>query len=172
MGKVHSNKCKMRAKMELETKSSASREDRVLPAPMSNRDFDFFYEGLALGELRVQKCGDCSMVRNPPGPMCPHCRSLKWTALKCSGTGKVFSFTTHHHPPLANFVMPHTIILADMAEGFRLVGGLPGVDSPGIQIGMSVRVQFVRRGDVATFHFLPDANVTASATRASASAAV
>jgi uncharacterized protein len=156
----------------LETKSSASQEDRVLPAPMSNRDFDFFYEGLAFGELRVQKCDDCGMVRNPPGPMCPHCRSLKWTALKCSGTGKVFSFTTHHHPPLANFVMPHTIILADMAEGFRLVGGLPGVDSLGIQVGMSVRVQFVRWGDVATFHFLPDANFTTSATRTSASATV
>jgi uncharacterized OB-fold protein len=139
---------------------------------MSNRDFDFFYEGLALGELRVQKCDDCGMVRNPPGPMCPHCRSLKWTALKCSGTGKVFSFTTHHHPPLANFVMPHTIILADMAEGFRLVGGLPGVDSLGIQVGMSVRVQFVRWGDVATFHFLPDAIFTTSATRTSASATV
>jgi uncharacterized OB-fold protein len=77
--------------------------------------------------------------------MCPHCRSLKWTALKCSGTGRVFRFTTHHHPPLANFVMPRTILLADMAEGFRLVGGLLG-----IQTGLSVRSQFVRPGDVAT----------------------
>jgi Rubredoxin-like zinc ribbon domain (DUF35_N) len=73
--------------MELETKSSASQEDRVLPASMANRDFDFFYEGLALGEFRIQKCGDCGTVRSPPGPMRPHSRYLKWTALKCSGTG-------------------------------------------------------------------------------------
>jgi uncharacterized OB-fold protein len=140
--------------MELKTKSSASQESRVLPAPMSNRDFDFFYEGLALGELRVQKCDGCGTVRNPPGPMCPHCRSLKWTALKCSGTGKVFSFTTHHHPPLPNFATPHTVILVDMAEGFRLVGRLPQVNTLGIRIGMPVRAEFVRRGEVYTFHFV------------------
>jgi uncharacterized protein len=131
-------------------------KDRSFPAPFSNRDFDFFYQGLANHELRVQKCSDCGTLRNPPGPMCPQCRSLKWTSMISAGTGAVHSFTTHRHPPLPDFPTPHTIVLADMAEGFRLVGSMPGREAREIGIGMQLRVEFARRGNVATFHFVPD----------------
>ncbi|AYH43524.1 OB-fold domain-containing protein [Azoarcus sp. DN11] len=126
---------------------------RPLPVPHSNRDYDFFYQGLEAGKLLVQKCDGCGTVRNPPGPMCPHCHSLKWTPIECRGTGTVYSYTVHYHPPLPNFDSPHAIVLADMSEGFRLIGGLQGARPEDIRIGMPLVVGFERRGEVSTFHF-------------------
>lgn len=127
------------------------RADTSLPKPLSSRDFEFFYEGLRDGKLLVQKCSSCGQVRNPPGPMCPNCRSLEWAALECTGLGTVHSYTIHHHPPLPGFAIPHVMVLADMEEGFRLLGGYAG--SGGIEIGMPLATDFMQCGDTATFQF-------------------
>jgi uncharacterized OB-fold protein len=141
--------------VEQRNRNDVAQADRVLPAPYSNRDYDFFYKGLAARQLLVQKCDGCGELRNPPGPMCPRCRSLRWSALKCAGTGEVYSYTTHRHPPLPSFETPHTIVLAQMSEGFRLIAGLQGNGAEGVQIGMPVSVEFEQRGEVPTFHFVP-----------------
>jgi uncharacterized OB-fold protein len=111
----------------------------------AHRDDGFFHEALSIGELCVQQYHDCAMVSNLPGPMCPHCWSLKWTAMKCSGAGTMFSCTTYDLPPVAGFETPHTIVLADEAEGGHLLGGILGIDPSGIWIGMAVRARCVRR---------------------------
>lgn len=125
--------------------------DRI--APLSNRDFDFFYRGLEQKRLLVQKCSSCGALRNPPGPCCPACRSLDWDALALSGMGTVFSHTVHHHPPLPSFLVPHPVILAEMAEGIRMLGAADGTAPQDISIGAPVSVEFVRRGDRAGFRF-------------------
>lgn len=119
----------------------------------SNRDFDFFYRGLEQKRLLVQKCSACGMLRNPPGPCCPSCQSLDWDALALSGRGTVFSHTVHHHPPLPSFSVPHPVILAEMAEGIRMLGAADGTPPQDISIGAPVSVEFVRRGDQAGFRF-------------------
>ena len=129
--------------------------DHSLPQPLSSRDYEFFYQGLRERKLLVQKCGNCALVRNPPGPMCPRCRSLEWEALECTGRGTVHSYTIHHHPPLPGYDMPHAIVLVDMAEGFRLLGSFAGGGEGEIQIGMPVEIEFMQCGDVSTYQFRP-----------------
>jgi uncharacterized OB-fold protein len=122
-------------------------------APCSNKDFDFFYRGLEQSQVLVQKCARCGTLRNPPSPGCGECRSLEWDAVPLSGEGVVHSFTVHHHPPLPGFATPHPVVLADMAEGIRLIGAMDGTDPDAVKIGMLVRFEFLRRGEVAAFRF-------------------
>jgi uncharacterized OB-fold protein len=122
-------------------------------APLSNRDFDFFYEGLERRELLIQRCDGCGVLRAPPGPACPHCAATAWTAIPAAGRGVLFSYTVHHHPPLPGFETPHPVGLVELAEGVRVVGGLDGTPIDRIEIGMPLEVEFLRRGDVASYRF-------------------
>lgn len=130
--------------------------EKSIPQPMSNRDYEFFYQGLRDHKLLVQKCGNCGAVRNPPGPMCPNCRSLEWAPLECSGRGSVYSYTIHYHPPLPGYDMPHAIALADMAEGFRLLGSFAGAKGSEPSVGMPIKIEFVQSGETATYQFRPE----------------
>lgn len=124
-------------------------------ASCSNRDFDFFYAGLENGQLLIQKCCGCGTLRSLPSPACGRCRSLEWEPTPLSGAGVVYSYTVHHHPPLPGFETPHPIVVAEMAEGVRLVGAMDGAPPEQISIGLPIRVEFIRRGDVAAYRFLP-----------------
>lgn len=122
-------------------------------APCSNRDFDFFYRGLEQGQVLVQKCSGCGTLRNPPSPSCPKCHSLDWASVPLEGSGTVYSYTVHYHPPLPGFAVPHPVVVAEMAEGLRLVGAMDGTAADQISIGLPVRLEFLRRGDMASFRF-------------------
>lgn len=122
-------------------------------APCSNREYDAFYHGLEEQKVVVQKCGGCATLRHPPQPMCPQCQSLEWSGQALSGNGTVFSFVIHRHPPLPDFETPHPIALVEMEEGVRIVAGLDGTPIDEIEIGMPVKAEFLRRGDVASIRF-------------------
>lgn len=125
--------------------------------PVSNRDFDFFYEGLRSHKLLIQQCDACGRLRNPPAPMCPYCQSLGWTPNEVSGRGTVYSFTIHHRPPLPYFAVPHPIVLVDLAEGVRMVGAYHAPDFDQLAIGDRVMLQFLDLdcGDVLPY-FVPE----------------
>ena len=133
--------------------AEAKSNEKVLTWPRSTRDFDFFYKGLTEGKLLVQKCEECGTIRNPPGPMCPQCRSLKWQAIECEGSGTLHSYTVHHHPPLPSFETPHAVVLVNMREGFRLLGSLRQEDISKLKIDMPLKAEIIKRGDVSTFQF-------------------
>jgi uncharacterized OB-fold protein len=124
-------------------------------AACSNRDFDFFYLGLEDNKLLIQKCTRCGVLRNPPGPCCAACHSLAWTTVESTGLGTIFTYTFHHHPPVPGFTVPHAIVVVDMNEGIRMVGGM---DSSGKAptIGTRVRAEFSRQGDLASFCFVSE----------------
>lgn len=113
------------------------------PRPVVNRDNAFFWAGVARGELLVQRCTRCGRLRHPPGPMCPWCQSLQWAPHRCSGDGIVHSFVIIHRPLPPGFASPHAVVLADMAEGWRLVAGMSAVDPHAIAIGQPVVTRFV-----------------------------
>ena len=135
--------------------TAATESDLRRQPPLSNRDFDFFYEGLAQRRLLVQRCRGCGALRNPPSPACPACQSLAWDAVPLQGQGSIYSFTIHHHPPLPDFPAPHPIVLAEMAEGIRLLGAMDGVHPDRIRIGAPVEIEFVMRGATPAFRFRP-----------------
>lgn len=122
-------------------------------APCSNRDFDFFYRGLEEEQLLVQRCQHCNQLRSLPSPGCANCGSLEWDAIPLSGEGEVYSYVTHHHPPLPGFSAPHPMALVTMDEGVRLLGAMDGTDPADLAIGRRVGVDFLRRDTVAAFRF-------------------
>ena len=122
--------------------------------PMINRDSQFFWDGTAAGELRVQKCNSCGDLRFAPGPACPSCGALDRGHVVTAGTGTVFSYVVHRHPPVPGKELPIVIALIDLNEGVRMVGEVvDAVSDSGdteIEIGMPLRVDFNRIDDELT----------------------
>ena len=112
--------------------------------PVVTADTAFFWDGTARGELRIQRCRGCGALRHPPGPMCPACGADKPEYLLAAGTGEVYSYVVHHHPPVPGHQAPFVIALVQLTEGVRMVGELLGVDPDEVRVGMPVRAEFVK----------------------------
>jgi len=111
--------------------------------PVISPDTAFFWEGTARHELRIQRCGGCGTLRHPPGPMCPVCGFARPEYDVAAGTGHVYSYVVHHHPPVPGRQLPIVIVLVQLTEGVRMVGELLGTDPERVRIGLPVRVTFV-----------------------------
>jgi uncharacterized OB-fold protein len=122
--------------------------------PMIGQDSQFFWDGTAAGELRIQKCNACGVLRFPPGPACPDCGALDRGHVVAAGTGTVFSYVVHRHPPVPGKELPIVIALIELDEGVRMVGEVvdvaDGDDGPEIEIGMPLRVDWNRIDDELT----------------------
>ena len=124
--------------------------------PPASPDTAFFWAGTAAGELRIQECGQCGARRHPPGPMCPRCGAAQRTAgggpgyVVAAGTGTVYSYVVHHHPPVPGKTLPLVIALAELPEGVRVMADMPGTDPGQVRIGMGVQVGFDRIDDELT----------------------
>ena len=84
--------------------------------PMVNRDSQFFWDGTRAGELRIQKCNACGARRFPPGPACQSCPAYDRGYDVAAGTGTVFSYVVHRHPPVPGKELPIVIALIDLDE--------------------------------------------------------
>ena len=119
--------------------------------PQVTRDTAFFWQGAALGELRIQRCASCGAVRHPPGPMCPACHApASGDYVVARGSGTVYSYVVHHHPPVPGKRLPLVIALVELPEGVRVTGELHGVAPDEVRIGMPVRADFTRVDDDLT----------------------
>jgi uncharacterized OB-fold protein len=118
--------------------------------PMMNRDSAFFWEGTALGELRIPQCKACGALRFPPGPACTECDAFDRGYVVASGSGTVFSYVVHRHPPVPGKELPIVIALIDLEEGVRMVGEVVDVGDDEIEIGMPLHVDFRRVDDELT----------------------
>lgn len=105
------------------------------------RDQDFFWDGVDAGKLLIQKCNSCGTLRNPPGPMCPHCQSLERSSVEASGRGEICAWIQSKHPskPDDN---PRLVILVELEEGVRMVSNLPNVAVDHVHQGMKVELCF------------------------------
>ncbi|HXL94862.1 MAG TPA: OB-fold domain-containing protein [Streptosporangiaceae bacterium] len=116
--------------------------------PLVSPDTAFFWAGTAAGELRIQRCTACGALRHPPGAMCPSCGSGDLGYVVAAGTGTIYSYVVHHHPPVPGKTLPIVIALVELAEGVRMVGELAGVSPEEVAVGMPVAVSYasVREG--------------------------
>ena len=126
-----------------------------LTRPMVNRDSQFFWDGTALGELRLQSCNACASLRFPPGPACPDCGALDRGHVVASRRGTVFSYVVHRYPPVPGKELPIVLVLVELDEGLRMLGELVDVDAADIEagvveIGLPVQVDFNRVDDDLT----------------------
>jgi len=125
----------------------ASTENPVM-RPQVTPDTAFFWAGTAVGELRIQRCSACGALRHPPGPMCPACGAPgDGSYVVAAGTGEVFSYVVHHHPPVPGKKLPLVVALVQLPEGVRMLGEMPGVSPDQVHIGLPVRASFVRIDD-------------------------
>ena len=118
--------------------------------PMVNRDSRFFWDGTAVGELRIQQCNACGALRFPPGPACQSCEAYDRGHVVAAGTGTVFSYVVRRHPPVPGKELPIVIALIDLDEGVRMVGEVVDVAAEEIRIGTRLRVDFNRVDDELT----------------------
>jgi uncharacterized OB-fold protein len=115
--------------------------------PQVTPDTAFFWAGTLAGELRIQRCASCGALRHPPGPMCPACGTPgDGGYVVAAGTGEVFSYVVHHHPPVPGKQLPLVVALVQLPEGVRMVGEMPGVAPDEVRIGLPVRATFLRPG--------------------------
>jgi len=139
---------------------TATRADPTSPMlPLVTPDTAFFWDGTAAGELRIQRCAGCGALRHPPGPMCPACGEPATAGVAgrgggegytvAAGTGEVFSYVVHHHPPVPGKKLPMVVALVQLPEGVRMLGEMPGVRPDQVRIGMPVRVTFVPAGPMS-----------------------
>lgn len=122
------------------------------PGPALTHDNAFWFEALEHGRLMIQRCADCSVLRHPPGPMCPACNSLRWDTVEAAGTGRIHSFVVVHYPQVPSFEYPLPVALVDLTgpgeDGIRMVMNTAGAGHDQVRIGQDVTIE-IRQADEA-----------------------
>ncbi|HTA04021.1 MAG TPA: MaoC family dehydratase N-terminal domain-containing protein, partial [Streptosporangiaceae bacterium] len=108
------------------TAAQAAAAEHVMRPPVSP-DTAFFWAGTQQGELRIQRCGECGALRHPPGPACLSCGATRHQGFAvAAGTGTIYSYVVHHHPPVPGKRLPIVIALVELTEGVRMMAELTG----------------------------------------------
>jgi uncharacterized OB-fold protein len=114
------------------------------PLPIPSPLAEPFWSALRKKELHLQKCMNCGHFNHPPKLACSAChsRDVAWT--KVAGTGRIYSYTIVHRPPVPAFKgdVPYAVGLVDMdGTDTRLLSSLllPFDD---IHIDAQVQVMF------------------------------
>jgi uncharacterized OB-fold protein len=115
------------------------------PLPMPDKDSAPYWEGLAAGELRVQRCSGCGTLRWPARAICNRCYSFDADWVAMSGRGTIKSWIRTHqrfHPAFAED-LPYVTLLVAIEEqaDIQIIGALADpVADPAT--GASVRAVF------------------------------
>lgn len=118
------------------------------PLPQPTPETQNYWDGAKAGELRLQRCGDCSNVYFPARPFCPACSSRDVNWFTASGKGTLFSYVINHRAP-KGFDAPYIIAVVQLPEGPRMMTNL--VDCPqtpeALELDMPLEVTFVKATD-------------------------
>ena len=98
------------------------------PVPVPTPETQPFWDGCAAGELRIQRCTDCSTAFFYPRPICPACGSVNVEWFTASGRATLYSYVINHRPaPGFEDDGPYAIAVVQLAEGPRMMTSLIGV---------------------------------------------
>jgi uncharacterized OB-fold protein len=123
-----------------------------MPKPIATSFSREFWEAMGRGELRIQRCRSCGALQGYAKPSCRACGSTHLAWEVAAGEATVYSWTRMEANPPTPFVpeLPYTLVIAELAEGPRmlalLAAGDPGGDS-GLECGEPLRAVFVDRSD-------------------------
>jgi uncharacterized protein len=102
--------------------------------------------------IAFQRCRVCAEVWPFERPHCPSCGSSEIDGCAAQGDGQVFSVTRVDRAPTPELKAhaPYTLVLVDMAEGFRIMAH----GAAGLAIGDRVRASFCDFGGRMVPHFI------------------
>ena len=105
-----------------------------------------FWDGAALGELRLPRCTACQRFNWYPEASCRFCSAAEFAWGALSGKGTLFSWSHVLHPiePSIAPLAPYTVALMAIAEDprVRLVSRLVDCDPQALRADMPVRTIF------------------------------
>jgi hypothetical protein len=129
--------------------------DRILPQPTP--ETQHFWDGCKAGELRLQRCADCSKTYFPPRPFCPACGCREVAVFKASGRGRLYSYVINHRPRPDMGKDPHSIAVVELEEGPRMMTNIVGCPQTpeALVLDMPVEVTFQSFGEIALPLFAP-----------------
>ncbi|CAG9186910.1 Zn-ribbon domain-containing OB-fold protein [Cupriavidus pinatubonensis] len=120
------------------------------PQPYALLDAQPYWEGLAAGQLKYQRCTACGEAVWPAHSFCPHCEAdegdgLVWQQAK--GTGTLYSFSTVMRGPTPAFasIAPYTVGFVEMDEGYHLFAQIEGAPET-LHIGARMTARLIERG--------------------------
>ncbi|MGD8862444.1 MAG: Zn-ribbon domain-containing OB-fold protein [Myxococcales bacterium] len=119
--------------------------------PKATPETEHFWEGTRAGELRLQRCDQCSHAYFPPRPFCPKCASREVSVFRASGKGKLWSYVIHHRP-MPGFEPPYSIAVVELEEGPRMMTNIVDCEQTpeALQLDMPVAVTFEAISDEIT----------------------
>ncbi len=128
------------------------------PAPQSDRDSAFFWDGLRSQQLRLQHCTPCGRHRFPPLPSCPHCGGVDTEVVVSPGRGALYSWIVVNRAFSQAFTddVPYTIGVVELDEGCRMLARLELEQQPA-QIDMRLVVAFRAHATWTEALFIPEA---------------
>jgi 3-oxo-4,17-pregnadiene-20-carboxyl-CoA hydratase alpha subunit len=119
--------------------STAPPKPTRLRAPRGH-DNAWWWDAIERGELPIQRCRACGVLRHPPRPMCGACQSTEWDSVPAKGGGTVYSYTVLHHPKFPGYDYPLVCAVVELDEGTRIVSNVVGCDPAEVRIGMAVQL--------------------------------
>ena len=113
------------------------------PLPHIDEENRPWWEAAQRHELSIQKCRDCGDLRFHPRALCTSCMSSSTEWVKCSGKGKIYTFTVTNQNGSAGFrdALPYVLAWVDLEEGVRILTNI--VDCPPAQVKIDQRVEVV-----------------------------
>jgi uncharacterized OB-fold protein len=107
-----------------------------------------YWDGVANGELRYQRCGDCDAAIFYPRSLCPACGTPDPHWHVSAGDGVVYACSViHRSPPAHKDDVPYVVALIDLAEGYRMMSRVVDCDPETVAVGQNVRVVYRMDGD-------------------------
>lgn len=120
----------------------------------SDSDSRPYWEGIAQGELRVQRCDACSRAVFYPRSICPHCHTNRLSWIVATGKGTIYSYTVAHQAFGAFAAgVPYIIAIVELEEGARMMTRIVDTPRERVSIGAPVQVTFTSVGEDLTLPY-------------------
>jgi uncharacterized OB-fold protein len=127
----------------------------MLPTP--DELTQFFWDGVAQHELRIQRCQACGHYIHYPKPICRYCQSRDLAGEPVSGKATLYSWTIASQPfhPFWVDRVPYTLATVELVEQPRLMFFSQVVDcaEEDLAAGMPLEVTFVELSPELTLPF-------------------
>lgn len=114
------------------------------PLPHLDEENRPWWEALQRHELYIQECRDCGATRYYPRALCPACLSDRTQWLRCSGRGKLHTFTVTFQNQAPGFrqSLPYVMAYVELDEGVKMLTNIVECRPEEVRIGMPVEVVY------------------------------